>query len=92
MSSTSIKQTTIGNKQDEQQQDEKKSKVQAAEPGLTEEETEQMKGLEDARKNKDTPGGPGHLTDSERTLLTNLKNKVEEAKKERKDAKEEAKK
>ena len=59
----------------------KDSKQQVkAEPGLTEQETEQMQGLEDQRKNKDAPGGAGHLTDSERTLLSQLKKKVEDAK------------
>lgn len=63
-----------------------------AEPGLTEQETEQMQGLEDQRKNKDAPGGPGHLTDSERMLLSQLKQKVADAKKgELKEAKAEAK-
>lgn len=62
-----------------------------AQPGLTEQETEQMEGLEDQRKNKDTPGGPGHLTDSERTLLSQLKQKVADAKAATKDAKEELK-
>ena len=62
-----------------------------AEPGLTEQETEQMQGLEDQRKNKDAPGGPGHLTDSERTLLSQLKQKVADAKAEAKETKEELK-
>lgn len=54
-------------------------------PGLNEEETEQYNGLQDARKNKDAPGGAGHLTDSERLALTELQKKIDAAKDDKKE-------
>ena len=77
--------------EDENNKDKAGTKKVQAEPGLSEQETEQMQEIEEKRKSKDAPGGPGHLTDSERMQLTLLRQKVKDAKEQAKQTKEEAK-
>lgn len=48
--------------------------------GLTEQETEEKKGLEEKRKAAGDPKVPGEITDSERTRLSELLTKENEGK------------